>query len=119
MAILDAWGKALRLPLHEMIFGRGRSSDVDFYFKKGFYTAAMNADLDEMVRVIKAEAEDTTPFLKIKVNGEKKQVADILDRLDRCFPFEDERGKGFFDYFLFSNFFDKFLNFFFINFDKI
>ena len=72
MAILDFWCKIESIPLYQLL-GLPSGKHV---FRKGFYTAAMNPDMQVVAEVARAEAGSTTRFLKIKV---RPLLFDILN----------------------------------------
>ena len=84
MAIFDIWGKSQKQPLSSL-FGLFHPTD-EAYKRKGFYTAALNADIQKTISVIQAEASNSTKYLKIKINNDVTFVSQLLQALHEAFP---------------------------------
>lgn len=94
MAAFDLWGRAIRLPIHEMVCpsaalgapaatAAANAESSTRLVGRSFYTIGLNADVDEMVRTCEFGLR-TTSLLKIKLDGDAARAAHILARLHAC-----------------------------------
>eukprot|EP01114_Cavostelium_apophysatum_P000945 TRINITY_DN1081_c0_g2_i3.p1 TRINITY_DN1081_c0_g2~~TRINITY_DN1081_c0_g2_i3.p1 ORF type:complete len:295 (+),score=55.87 TRINITY_DN1081_c0_g2_i3:43-927(+) len=95
-ALMDLWGKLLELPLYQLI---GVSSDQEKpdsvgipTNRPGFYTAGIFPDVAQVIETAQF-GRQSTPFLKIKLDGNITNGKNVLETLQRTFEREDLRKK--------------------------
>jgi len=85
MALFDLWGKHTSQPLSTLL-GLFSPTQDESYRRKGFYTVAINSDIDAVLSVIHKEACSSTRFFKIKINHDVPFIAKLLNSLAEAFP---------------------------------
>lgn len=85
MAILDLWGKRIAQPLCSL-FGLFSPINDDSYRRKGFYTVALNSDIEKTLSIIRSEALSSTRYFKIKINHDASFISRLLKALSDEYP---------------------------------
>jgi L-alanine-DL-glutamate epimerase-like enolase superfamily enzyme len=77
IALFDAWGKLANKPIYELI-------GIEPAKKKGFYTAALNKEIDLIVEATTFGLQ-YTPNIKIKLNRDMALGSQVVTRLSQLF----------------------------------